>query len=312
MDGGLNKNSLKNYNLGSIMTSKIRMRNTKYLSTLGRNARGETQEKVEEVIKLYSESKISQISSAENMILDLILSKNIRQQKATAKKYEKFITKHQANQPLKIRLTQKLTQKKAAGTILKAFKKHFEPKVEFKNLNKAQNQIEFNLEHIKEFDSLTLTALYPKLRNIIYAETRKLLIIKNNIKLTIGCYATFMKLNKETDTIEKITQTVKAPHIIVYSKDEVSEVLDKLFKKLEELFETMKFKQSGYSLDKIHYIFIESFSVKPVRGSSYIPTPLRFSNSRCGLINIKNDDNECFKWCMKYHQTNKIKNDDRI
>ncbi len=179
-------------------------------------------------------------------------------------------------------------------------------------MNKAQNQIEFNLNHIKEFDSLNLSEIYPRLRKRIYEERRKLLIIKNNIKLTIGCYATFMKLDKETDTIEKITQPVKAPTIIVYSKDEVSEVLDKLFKKLEELFANMKFKKSGYSLEKIHYIFIESFSVKPLRGSSYIPTPLKFSNPRCGLINIKNDDNECFKWCMKYHQTNKIKNDDRI
>ena len=112
------------------------------------------------------------------MILDLILSKNTRQQKATAKKYDKFITKHQSNQPLKIRLTQKSTQKKAAGTILKAFRKHFEPKVQFKNLNKAQNQIEFNVNHIKEFDSLNLSELYPKLRKRIYEESRKLLIIK--------------------------------------------------------------------------------------------------------------------------------------
>ena len=110
MDVSLNK-SQNNYNLGYNMTSKIRMRNTKYLSTLGRNARGETQEKVEEVIKLYSESKISQITTAENMILDLILSENIRQQKATAKKYEKFITKHKTKELLNKRLTQSKTVK---------------------------------------------------------------------------------------------------------------------------------------------------------------------------------------------------------
>ena len=27
---------------------------------------------------------------------------------------------------------------------------------------------------------------------------------------------------------------------------------------------------------------------------------------------IKNEDQECFKWCMRYHQRNKTKNDDRI
>ncbi len=168
MDVSLNRKSQKNYNLGYNMTiSKARLSNTKYLTTLSRNARGDTQEKVNNIIKLYSESRIPQISTAESMILDLILSKNTRQQKATAKKYDKFITKHQGNEPLNKRLTQKKDIKKAARTILKAFKKHFEPKVEFKNLNKAQNQIEFNVNHIKEFDSLNLSELYPELRKRI-------------------------------------------------------------------------------------------------------------------------------------------------
>ena len=74
----------------------------------------------------------------------------------------------------------------------------------------------------------------------------------------------------------------------------------------------MNHKESGWVLRKIHYLFIESFSIKPIRGSSYIPTPEKFSNSFCGLINIKNEDNECFRWCMKYHQSKKVKHNDRI
>ena len=52
--------------------SKNRIKNIKYLNTLGRNARGDAVEKVKEVIKLYSESKVPQLSTAENMILELI------------------------------------------------------------------------------------------------------------------------------------------------------------------------------------------------------------------------------------------------
>ncbi len=111
MDGGLNKNSLKNYNLGYNMTSKIKMRNTKYLSTLGRIARGDAEAKINEVINLYREGKISQIQTAENMILDLILSKNIRQQKSTTKKYNKLIAKYTTKEPLNKRLTQSKTIK---------------------------------------------------------------------------------------------------------------------------------------------------------------------------------------------------------
>ena len=31
-----------------------------------------------------------------------------------------------------------------------------------------------------------------------------------------------------------------------------------------------------------------------------------------GLINIRNEDNECFRWCMICHQSNQAKNSDRI
>ena len=75
----------RNKNLEYNMT-KVRIKNTKYLNTLGRNARGEAEAKVNEVIKLYREGKVSQISTAENMTLDLIYNtKNQRQQKATTK-----------------------------------------------------------------------------------------------------------------------------------------------------------------------------------------------------------------------------------
>jgi len=99
------------------MTSKIRLKNTKYLNTLGRNAQGEAEAKVNEVIKLYREGRVSQISTAENMILNLIYNtKNQRQQKATANKYEKFITKHAANEPLNKRIT--LTESKTKAFVI--------------------------------------------------------------------------------------------------------------------------------------------------------------------------------------------------
>jgi hypothetical protein len=75
--------------------------------------------------------------------------------------------------------------------------------------------------------------------------------------------------------------------------------------------EHTKHKGSGYSVKKIRHVFLKSYNVKPLRGSSYIPTPEKFTNPKCGLVNIKNEDNECFKWCMKYHQSPKAKHDDR-
>ena len=48
-----------------------------------------------------------------------------------------------------------------------------------------------------------------------------------------------------------------------------------------------------------HYVNIAMY--KPLAGSSYMKLPEDISNSKCGLINIENDDNMCFVWCHVRH-----------
>ena len=69
---------------------------------------------------------------------------------------------------------------------------------------------------------------------------------------------------------------------------------------------------SGLAVKSIVGLFITTYSQKPSRGSSYIATPPELSNARMGIVNIQNKDEECFKYCMLYHQTAKAKNNDRI
>ncbi|MFM7977723.1 MAG: hypothetical protein ACKPKO_00265, partial [Candidatus Fonsibacter sp.] len=70
---------------------------------------------------------------------------------------------------------------------------------------------------------------------------------------------------------------------------------------------------SGSSLKSIDKLAIDVYETKQLRASSYIPTPSKYSNSKCGLTNIQNkEDDECFKWCMLYYQSNKGKHDTRL
>ena len=48
-----------------------------------------------------------------------------------------------------------------------------------------------------------------------------------------------------------------------------------------------------------HYVNIAMY--KPLAGSSYMELPEDISNSKCGLINMRNDDNMCFMWCHVRH-----------
>ena len=58
---------------------------------------------------------------------------------------------------------------------------------------------------------------------------------------------------------------------------------------------------SGWTIQSIenHYINIVNYS--PLKGSSYIKLPQELQNSAKGLINMKNKDNKCFRWCHIRH-----------
>ena len=53
---------------------------------------------------------------------------------------------------------------------------------------------------------------------------------------------------------------------------------------------------SGWIIDKIEDIWINISNYDLLAGSSYIPLPPKL-NPKKGLINVKNKDIECFKWC---------------
>ena len=79
-------------------------------------------------------------------------------------------------------------------------------------------------------------------------------------------------------------------------------------------FENEKMKSSGWSFCRCLYHNTTIYETKKLRASSYVPTPpaLQGIRNKWG-VNIENkDDNECFKWCMKYHQSDKSKHSTRI
>ena len=82
------------------MPTKTRERNSNYLISLGRRANGQATPKVNKIITLYDQSKISQLQTAENMIIKLITAKTEKQQKSILKQYDKLIDKHKNKEPL--------------------------------------------------------------------------------------------------------------------------------------------------------------------------------------------------------------------
>ena len=92
-------------------------------------------------------------------------------------------------------------------------------------------------------------------------------------------------------------------------KKVINEQISSLVAKLYALGDRMQ--GSGWVLKRHTKLAIDLFSIKVARGA-YIPTPERYASPKRGLINLKNKDQECFRWCVRYHVSPKEKHDDRI
>ena len=69
---------------------------------------------------------------------------------------------------------------------------------------------------------------------------------------------------------------------------------------------------SGWTILSVDGHFINLVKYKPLKGSSYIQLPQELRNSAKGLINLKNDDNECFRWCHIRYLNHQNKDPQRI
>ena len=73
-----------------------------------------------------------------------------------------------------------------------------------------------------------------------------------------------------------------------------------LIKPYQELRYRLDFwceRGSGWIVDEIEAIHIKICNYYPLSGSSYIPLPPKLNSPMKDLVNIKNKDIECFKWC---------------
>ena len=92
----------------------------------------------------------------------------------------------------------------------------------------------------------------------------------------------------------------------------IIEALDKAAEEINNKIAFWLSEGSGWTIVEIRSHFVNIVKYLPLRGNSYIPTPKELRNSMMGLINLKNIDNECFRWCHNRHLNPRKKDPQRI
>ena len=155
--------------------------------------------------------------------------------------------------------------------------------------------------HFTKTKALVESHLENLLKGFKFIETLVVTFEKETIDSKTGKRVSIYK----TAFFNGKTKTITKPNDIELelsmSRQEILNVIDKWVS-----------EGSGWVIDRIDSHYINVTLYKPLNGSSYIELPMELRNPKKGLINIKNKDDECFRWCHIRHLNPQEKDPQRI
>ncbi|XP_065660200.1 uncharacterized protein LOC136084050 [Hydra vulgaris] len=115
---------------------------------------------------------------------------------------------------------------------------------------------------------------------------------------------------KTGETITTIASFSTKAEVVLKSTD-LNELYEKAKNKILELLSTFQQLGSSWRLVSVKKMDMNMIEYKPIKGKSYIPLPKELAAKKA-IINIKNEDNECFKWCVARFFNTKEKNSESV
>ena len=146
-----------------------------------------------------------------------------------------------------------------------------------------------------------LEDLLKTMKEFKFIETLEVTFEKEMIDSKTGKRISIYKTAFFNGKAKTITKAIDIEHELSMSRQEILNTIDKWVSEC-----------SGWVIDRIdsHYIKVNTY--QPLNGLRYIELPIELQNPAKGLINIKNKDDECFRWCHIRHLNPQRKNSQRI
>ena len=147
-------------------------------------------------------------------------------------------------------------------------------------------------------------------RSLINSNLLKILNEMKGLKFNETLKIMFEKQNG--DELIKEPAYLNAEKQTVTNNTEIAELLQITQQQILNKIQKWISKGSGWTIKSVDGHFINVIKYRPLRGYSYIPLPEELQNPAKGIINMKNNDNECFRWCHIRHLLPQNKNPQRI
>ena len=148
---------------------------------------------------------------------------------------------------------------------------------------------------------LHLEDLLKTMKGFKFIETLEVTFEKQTINSKTGKRVSTYKMAFFNGKAKTITKANDIEPELSMSRQEILNTIDKWVS-----------EGSGWVIDRIDSHYINVTTYKPQNGSSYIELPIELQNPAKRLINIKNKDDECFRWCHIRHLNPQKTNPQRI
>ena len=116
----------------------------------------------------------------------------------------------------------------------------------------------------------------------------------NGMKVMLQVFATL----KSKKTNEDVRQVIKSRRYNITNEGEIPNVLNQMASDVEHQAEVMEVSESGLVITQIDKLKFNYDKYNPTRGGKFIPLPKWVSSKRT-CINIKNQDEQCFKYSVQ-------------
>ena len=141
------------------------------------------------------------------------------------------------------------------------------------------------------------TANYEPIEFLAYAKPTILNIFKSNRNIKTILYLHCLMQNIQSTTPVEFAFHSKDLKLVLEGTD-ISEFYNEMADEIEEEIQKVENSEgSGYTFVKVVKLVLHVTRWEPLYGSSYIPLDPYIANKKA-IINMKNEDDKCFMWCV--------------
>ena len=158
----------------------------------------------------------------------------------------------------------------------------------------------FELEYLSSNDP---RVLFDTARNSLIKKLNEILHKKGPYKGYLTIRVEFKKriLQDGEEAYEFTKAYFNSTTTIILNELDIRDFYDKAVEEILNRIARWISKGSGWVIERILNLYLNIVSYIPLKGRSYFPLPEELRHHRKGLINLQNDDNECFRWCHIRH-----------